>query len=96
MCTSYSRVCISLYTEEKKTTNSQTNTSFCSAPVSSALGYVDQLLDAARVSESLCILHVFAGDLVQGATDGCHGLVRQQGGVPPRETVDQVPHRVLP
>lgn len=85
--------CVSL---RKKTTNSQTNTSFCSAPVSSALGYVDQLLDAARVSESLCILHVFAGDLVQGATDGCHGLVWQQGGVPPRETVDQVPHRVLP
>lgn len=65
-------------------------------PVSSALGDVDQLLDAARVGQGLGILHVFAGHLVQGATDGCHGLIGQQGGVPPGETVDQVPHRILP
>lgn len=74
----------------------RTNTCCCSAPVSSALGDVDQLLDAARVGQGLGVLHVFARDLVQGATDGRHGLVRQQGGVSSRETVDQVPHGVLP
>lgn len=72
-----------------------TNTRCCSTPVSSALGDVDQFLNAARVGQGLGVLHVFAGDLVQGATDGSHGLVRQQGGVPPGETVDQVPHRIL-
>lgn len=45
------------------------------SPVSSALGDVDQLLDAARVSQGLGVLHVFAGDLVQGATYGRHGLI---------------------
>lgn len=66
------------------------------SPVSSALGDVDQLLDATCVGQGLGVLHVFAGDLVQGATDGRHGLVRQQGGVPPREAIDQVPHCILP
>lgn len=66
------------------------------APVSSALCDVDQLLDAARVGQGLGVLHVLAGDLVQGATDGCHSLVRQQGGVSSGEAVYQVPHCVLP
>lgn len=72
-----------------------TNACCWSPPVSSALGDVDQLLDAPRVGQSLGVLHVFAGDLVQGATDGRHRLVRQQGGVSPGEPVDQVPHRIL-
>lgn len=66
------------------------------SPLSPALGDVDQLLDAARVGQCLGVLHVLAGDLVQGAADGRHRLVREQGGVAPRETVHQVPHRVLP
>lgn len=49
-------------------------------PVSSALGYVHQLFYAPRVSQGLGILHVLAGDLVQGAADGCHGLIRQHAG----------------
>lgn len=73
-----------------------TNTCCHSTPVSSALGDVDQLLDATCVGQGLGVLHVFARDLVQGATDGRHSLIRQQGGVPPRETIDQVPHRILP
>ena len=88
-----SQVCMGVYSTVSL---KGTNTRCCSTPVSSALGDVDQLLDAARVGQGLGVLHVFAGDLVQGATDGSHGLVRQQGGVPPGETVDQVPHRILP
>lgn len=65
-------------------------------PVPSAFGDVDQLLDAARVRQGLGVLHVPAGDLVQGATDGRHRLVRQQGGVSSGEAVDQVPHGVFP
>lgn len=53
----------------------QTNTCCCSTPVSSALGDVDQFLDAPCVSQGLGVLHVFAGDLVQSATDGCHSLI---------------------
>lgn len=45
------------------------------SPVTSSLCYVDQLLYAASVSEGLGILHVLAGDLVQGAADGSHRLV---------------------
>lgn len=52
-----------------------TNICCYNTPVSSALGDVDQLLDAARVGQGLGVLHVFAGDLVQGATDGCHSLI---------------------
>lgn len=66
------------------------------SPVSSALGDVDQLLDAARVGQGLGVLHVLAGDLVQGAADGRHRLVRQQGGVAAGEPVHQVPHGVFP
>lgn len=66
------------------------------SPVPPALGDVDQLLDAPCVSQGLGVLHILTGDLVQGAADGRHGLVRQQGGVSPRETVHQVPHCVLP
>lgn len=65
-------------------------------PVSSALGDVDQLLDAARVGQGLGVLHVLAGDLVQSAADGGHRLVRQQGGVAAGEPVHQVPHGVFP
>lgn len=72
-----------------------TNTCCWSPPVSSALGDVDQLLDAPRVGQGLGVLHVLAGDLVQGATDGRHRLVGQQRGAAPRETIDQVPHRIL-
>ena len=39
-------------------------------PVSSALGDVHQLLYASRISQSLGVLHILAGDLVQGAADG--------------------------
>lgn len=65
-------------------------------PVSSVLGDVDQLLDAPRVGQGFGVLHVFAGDLVQRAADGCHGFIGQHGGVSPREAVDQVPHGILP
>lgn len=65
-------------------------------PVSSAFGDVDQLLDPPGVSQGFGVLHVLAGDLVQRAADGGHRFVGQHGGVPPREAIDQVPHRVLP
>ena len=61
-----------------------------------ALADVDQLLDAPRVSQGLGVLHVPAGHLVQRAADGCHRLVRQQGGVPPGQSVHQVSHCILP
>lgn len=68
-----------------------------SLPVSSALGDVHQLLYASRVSQGLGVLHVLAGDLVQGAADGRHGLIRQHAGAGATwEPVDQVSHGVFP
>jgi hypothetical protein len=65
-------------------------------PVSPAFGYVHQLLYASRVSQGFGILHVFAGDLMQRAADGRHGLVRQYAGaIATRKPVDQVSHGVF-
>ena len=65
-------------------------------PVSSALGDVHQLLYASRISQGLGVLHVLAGDLVQGAADGRHGLIREHAGAGATwEPVDQVSHGVF-
>lgn len=65
-------------------------------PVSSALSYVHQLFYPPRVSQGFGVLHVFAGDLVQGTADGCHGLIRQHAGASAsRKPVDQVSHGVF-
>lgn len=65
-------------------------------PVSSAFGYVHQLLYAARVSQGLGVLHVLACDLVQSTADGCRGLVGQYAwAVAAGQPVDQVSHGVL-
>lgn len=65
-------------------------------PVASSLCYVDQLLYPTGVGEGLGILHVLAGDLVQGAADRGHRLVRQDAwAVASWEPIDQVSHRVF-
>lgn len=66
-----------------------------SLPLSPAFGDVDQLLDAPGVGQRLGVLHVLAGDLVEGAADGRHRLVGEQGGVSAGQSVHQVPHGVL-
>lgn len=65
-------------------------------PVSSAFGYVHQLLYTSRVSQSFGVLHVFAGDLMQSTADGCHSLIGQDAGaVATGKPVDQVSHGVF-
>lgn len=65
-------------------------------PVSSAFGYVHQLLYTSRVGQSFGILHVFAGDLVQSTADGCHGFIGQDAGaVATWKPVHQVSHGVF-
>lgn len=76
--------------------------------VSFAPGDADELLDAACVSQCLGVLHVLGDDLVQGAADRRHRVVRHgfagcavvgataAGVTAPRKTVDQIPHRILP
>lgn len=65
-------------------------------PVTSSLCYVDQFLYPPGVGEGLGILHVLAGDLVQGAADRGHRLVRQDAGpISSGQPIDQVSHGVF-
>lgn len=79
--------------------------------VSFAPGDADELLDATGVSQGFGVLHVLGDDLMQGAADCRHRVVRHgfaccavvgaagaaaAGVTAPRKAVHQIPHRVLP